>query len=74
MTPTFTVQHKVTFSTELANKITPKHEFSVTPGVTVDGSLAFRVSLLPRDWPVSLTGEVGFDPRAAATVRGSYTV
>ncbi|MFL1503624.1 hypothetical protein ACI77N_20955 [Pseudomonas sp. S191] len=74
VTPTFTVQHRVTFSTDLGSKITPKHEFSVVPGVAVDGSFGFRVSLLPREWPVSLTAEIGVDPRATATARGSYTV
>ncbi|MGR3888173.1 hypothetical protein [Pseudomonas sp. 1152_12] len=74
VTPTFTVQHRVTFSTDLASKMTPKHEFSATPGVAVDGSFGVRVSLLPREWPVSITKEIGADPRATVTTRASYTV
>lgn len=68
VTPTFTVQHTVTFSTDLARKIPPKHEVSAMPGVRLDGAFGFRVSLLPREFPVSLTAEVGFDPRV--TVQG----
>ncbi|MGU8077220.1 hypothetical protein [Burkholderia pyrrocinia] len=74
VTPTFTVQHKVTFSTDLASGTPPKHEFSAMPGVRLDGSVGFRVSLLPPDAPLSVSAEVGFIPRVTVSgPQGSYT-
>lgn len=63
--PTLTAGHTVTFNTDPAKNTPPKHEFFVTPGVSLNGSLAARASLLPRQSPVNVTALVGVEPKVA---------
>ncbi|MGA9704705.1 hypothetical protein [Pseudomonas sp.] len=72
--PTFTVQHRLTLNTDLSKNIPPKNEFSTTMGASADANFYIRASLLPPEWPVSLTAEVGFNPRGTVTGGGSYTI
>lgn len=74
VSPSFTLQHKVTFSTDLTSKSAPKHEFSAISGVFVDGSFGLSVSLLPPQFPLSVTAQVGADPRVSVSGGGSYTL
>ncbi|MBP1127849.1 MULTISPECIES: hypothetical protein [Pseudomonas] len=74
VSPGVTVKYKVTFSTDLASKTPPKTEVSVSPGVRVDGDLSVGVSLLPRDWPVSLSASVAAQPYVRFSADASYTV
>jgi hypothetical protein len=74
ITPGVTVKYKMTLSTDFSSKIPPKTEVSVTSGVIADASLGFGVSLLPRDWPVSLNASVAAHPVATISSGGSYTV
>lgn len=72
--PGVTVKYKVTLSTDLASKTPPKTEVSVSSGVRLDGAFAIGVSLLPRDWPVSLSASVGAQPYVRVSADASYTV
>lgn len=72
--PTFTLQHRLTLNTDLSKNIKPIHELSTTMGAAADANFYFRASLLPPEWPVSLTAEVGFNPRGTVTGGGSYTI
>jgi hypothetical protein len=72
--PSFTVAHKVTFSTDPAKKGPPKHEVSVRPGAVVDGSFGLRLSLFPNGSPVNISAEVGFNPIASVSNGARYTV
>ncbi|WP_338479652.1 hypothetical protein VRB67_04360 [Pseudomonas trivialis] len=74
ISPGVTVKYKVTLSTDLASKTPPKTEVSVSPGVRVDGSFGVGVSLLPRDWPVSLSASVAAQPYVRVSADASYTI
>lgn len=71
--PTFTLQHRVTLNTDLSKNIAPRHELSTTLGATADANFYLRASLLPPELPVSLTAEVGFNPRGTVSGGGSFS-